>query len=598
MRRDRTLRETRHPYPLVTGLLTALIGLTLAPLGAATSAYSAPATLPSAVDVLVVGSEPEGIVAAVAAAEEGARTLLVTEAGRLGGLFVTGEMNSLDLRTTPTLLQRGLFERWWNRVGRASAFDVAEAEAAFEAMLEEAGVTVVRGAPPVRPLTENGQVTGVRVGEQTVTAYQVVDATSEGDLAAAAGAAYTLGFSSLGLEARMADTLVFRMEGVDWEVLKRSIRARGPGYAEIDARAAWGHFGGFPAAYEAQEEGVRLRGLNLGRQADGSVLVNALLIYDIDPFDPVSRAAGRARAEREAPRIVAYLRALPGLEGATYGGVAETLYVRETRHFSTRCTLSVDDVLGNVVSAHDVAAGSYPLDVQTLTPADDGFVYGVPEVYGAQLCVTLPEGVDNLWVAGKTAGYDPLAASSARVVPFGMALGEAIGVAAAQAARGGLRAHAYADDEALIQSVRARLRERGAYLPEVRARAPSGPADHPHFGAYQTLRRRALALGGYDNDPKLDAEMPARGFLYLLANVGARFWGDAALGKALVEHFPDLPEPLTPEVAGALVEAAGCALGRCEGWAQVVTDLAPGEVLTRGEAYALAAHLAELGARD
>lgn len=586
-------RGRARPTSLVGGLLAAFVCFALAPLCAA-----APTPLPSAVDVLVVGSEPEGIIAAVAAAEEGARTLLVTEAARVGGLFVTGEMNSLDLRTSPTLLQRGLFERWWHRVGRASAFDVREAEAAFEAMLADAGVEVVRGAPSPRVLSEDGRVTGVQVGAWTVHAHQVVDATPEGDLAAAAGAPYTLGFASLGLEARMADTLVFRMTGVDWRRLQQSVRERGPAYAEADAYAAWGHFGGFPAAYEAQEEGVRLRGLNLGRQADGSVLVNALLVYGVDPFDPASRAAGRARAEREAPRIVAYLRALPGLEGATYGGVAETLYVRETRHFRARCTLSVDDVLDNVVTERDVAAGSYPLDVQSLTPADNGFVYGVPEVYGAQLCVALPEGVDDLWIAGKTAGYDPLAASSARVVPFGMALGEAIGVAAAQAARGGVRAHAYADDEALIQSVRTRLRERGAYLPEVRARAPSGPAEHPHFGAYRTLRRRGLALGGYDNDPQLDAAMPARGFLYLLANVGARFWGDAGLGEALVAAFPELPEHLTPEVAGGLVEAAGCALGRCEGWAEVLSGLEPSGVLTRGEAYALAAHLAEWGTRD
>lgn len=586
-------RRRRRRRAEAVAVLTALTLwlIPAGPLQAATSSFADPD-----VDVLVVGSEPEGIIAAVAAAEEGARTLLLTEERRVGGLFVTGEMNSLDLRISPTLVQRGLFEAWWNRVGRASAFDVAEAEAAFGAMLAEAGVDVVLGAPPIHPLTEDGRVVGVGVGEETLAALQVIDATPDGDLAAAAGVPYTVGFASLGLEARMADTLVFRMDGVDWPALQRGVWARGPGYAEVDARAAWGHFGGFPAAYEAQEEGVRLRGLNLGLQADGSVLVNALLVYGVDPFDPASRAEGRARAEREAPRIVAYLRALPGLEGATYGGVAETLYIRETRHFRARCTLSVDDVLGNVVSERDVAAGSYPLDVQTLTPGDNGFVYGVPEVYGAPLCVALPEGVDNLWIAGKTAGYDPLAASSARVVPFGMALGEAVGVAAARAAQGGLSAQAYAEDETLIQSLRARLQERGAYLPAARVRPPSGPADHPHFGAYRTLRRRALALGGYDNDPKLDEAMPARGFLYLLANVGVRFWGDASLGEALLERFPDLPEHLTPEVAGALVEAAGCARGHCE--AERLPQPTSQEVLTRGEAYALAAHLADLEARD
>ncbi|HLV13424.1 MAG TPA: FAD-dependent oxidoreductase, partial [Trueperaceae bacterium] len=65
------------------------------------------------VDVLVYGSEPEAIAAAVAAAEEGARTLLVTPDDRLGGLFVLGELNVLDLKTQPHDFQLGLFDRWW-----------------------------------------------------------------------------------------------------------------------------------------------------------------------------------------------------------------------------------------------------------------------------------------------------------------------------------------------------------------------------------------------------------------------------------------------------------------------------------------------------
>ncbi|HLR46327.1 MAG TPA: FAD-dependent oxidoreductase, partial [Deinococcales bacterium] len=83
-------------------------------------------------DVVVVGSEPEGIAAAAAAAREGASVLLVTEHPRLGGLFVMGEMNSLDVRTSPVNYQRGLFLDWWKRVGKGHSFDVLRAEQAFE----------------------------------------------------------------------------------------------------------------------------------------------------------------------------------------------------------------------------------------------------------------------------------------------------------------------------------------------------------------------------------------------------------------------------------------------------------------------------------
>ena len=547
-------------------------------------------------DVIVVGSEPEGITAAVAAAEEGARTLLLSEDERLGGLFVLGALNTLDLRAQ-SLVQRGLFERWWMRVGRGPAFDTGRAEAVFGELLNAAGVEVRLGASSLTPIVEAGSVVGVRTGNSTFFAAHTIDATADGDLTAAAGVPYTLGFASLGVDERMADTLMFRIDGVDWSALRRGVQARGADYAQVSGNAAWGAFGGFPGAYRAEQPGLRLRGLNLGRQGDGSVWVNALLVYGVDPSDPASVADGLRRARLEAPRIVRYLRALPGFAGATYGGVADWLYVRESRHFRTRCTLTVDDTLDNIVRPDDVVAGNYPLDVQTLTPADDGYVYGVPDVYGARLCVALPEGPDNLWVVGKTAGYDPLAAASARVVPFGMALGEAVGVAAARAAQVGVSARAFARDKERVQGLRRRLSDRGAYLPVVKTRTPTGPVTHPHFEAYRTLRRKGLALGGYENDPQLDAAMPARGFALLLVRVGRRFWNDDTLRKSLPERFPDLHGPLTPALARALTDTATCQLRRCsglllKGTGDVLAGGSDHEVLTRGEAYALAAALA------
>ena len=547
-------------------------------------------------DVIVVGGEPEGIGAAVTAAEEGARTLLLSEDARLGGLFVLGALNTLDLRTH-SLAQRGLFERWWTRVGRGAAFDVARAEAVFEDLLDAAGVEVQLGTTPLTPIVRAGRVVGVHTGNRAFLAAQTVDATADGDLAAAAGVPHTLGFASLGVDGRMADTLMFRLDGVDWAALRRGVRARGADYARVNENAAWGRFGGIPGAYRAEGPGLRLRGLNLGRQEDGSVWVNALLVYGVDPLSPASVADGLRRARLEAPRISRYLRALPGFERATYGGVADRLYIRESRHFATRCTLSVDDTLDNIVRPDDVAAGNYPLDVQSLTPADNGYVYGVPEVYGARLCVALPKGPDNLWVVGKTAGYDPLAAASARVVPFGMALGEAVGVAAAEAARASVSARTLALDKRRVQGLRQRLRDRGAYLPVVKARAPTGPVAHPHFEAYRTLRRKGLAVGGYENDPRLDEAMPARGFARLLIRVGRRFWSDETLGKTLLKRFPDLQGPLTPPLARALTDAATCQLKRCLDPPLPLRGtgvLAGGstQVVTRGEAYTLAATLA------
>ena len=602
--------------PLGCGLVAVLLAcalLTVAgwagaqpPAAAAPGGISAAAGEVLSVDVLVYGSEPEAIAAAVAAAEEGARTLLVTPAARLGGLFVLGELNMLDLRTQPFNYQRGLFDRWWRRVGHDEAFDVPRAERAFEELLHAAGVAVWREVGPVTPLLRGRDLVGVRLEalDVEVRAAQVIDGSADADLAAAAGAPFDLGFERFGVHQRMADTLVLRVVGVDWDALRRGVQARGRSYAIAKAAVAWGHFGGVPAAYQPQREGVRLRGLNLGLQEDGSVLINALLLYGLDPLDPASLAAGRELGLAEAEGMVAYLREhVPGFADARLAGAAPELYVRESRHLHADCVLSADDVLDSVVTPFDVAAGGYPLDAQTYTPHDSGYVWGTPDVYGGRLCMLVTEAVEDLWVVGRSAGFDPIAFSSARVVPFGMAMAEAAVVAAAQAVERGVRARDVALDEAAIVAVRARLAARGAYLPELRPRAAVGPTRHPHYRAYRLMLSRGLAVGGYENEPGLDHPMTTLGFAYLLSNVATRFHLDPAHGDALVAAAlasGPAEAPLSAPAAARLVEVAACRLLACPaggGWDELVAaglafEGEPRGTLSRGQAYELAAALA------
>ena len=62
------------------------------------------------VDVLVAGGGPSGTAACIAAARQGARTLIVERYGRLGGAAVTNcvqpFMGEVDSRMTDELLQR------------------------------------------------------------------------------------------------------------------------------------------------------------------------------------------------------------------------------------------------------------------------------------------------------------------------------------------------------------------------------------------------------------------------------------------------------------------------------------------------------------
>jgi hypothetical protein len=560
---------------------------------------------PASVDVVVLGSEPEAIAAAVAAAESGADTWLVTPDARLGGLFTLGALNVLDVRTAPASLQRGLFERWWARVGRQGAFDPSLAASVFEALLSEAGVRVVRDVRELTIVVRDGRAVGARWSGGEVAARQVVDGDADLDHLVAAGASASFGWAAFGLDRRMADTLVFRIDGVDWAALRAEAARRGSEWARVDRSVAWGDFGGVPAAYPASSPDLRLRGLNLGRDEAGGVWVNALLIHGVDPFDPSSRARARELGTLEAERIVRWLAPrLPGFASARLGAVAERLYVRETRHLDALCVLDADHLLDHRSGPFDVAVGGYPLDLQSLTRFDRGFVFGTPERYGVPLCVSVPAaGPDAAWGVGRSIGYDPVAHASTRVVPLGMAVAEGVGVAAARAAGRDEPLRRLALDVDFVASVRDELRARGAYLPAARPPPPVGPTDHPHHRAYRRMLSRGLALGGYANEPDLDAEVPALSLVYLTAEVVTRFGLRHDVAVALVDAYGGLPGPAGAAEAAVLQHAAACRLDlpcpdRAEPGALASVGLWPAGVpgdgpLTRGEGYAVAALLAD-----
>jgi len=593
------------PVALVLVLVTAIVTAAFTQ----PSAQALPAGAPQA-DVVVLGSEPEAIVAAVAAAESGAKTFLISADPRLGGLFVLGSLNVLDVRTRPMSYQAGAFERWWRSVGRRNAFDPGLAERAFAAMLAEAGVNVVLNVLDVAVSHEDGRVTGAVWRDGAVAAGQVIDGDADLRHAASAGAQASLGWEWFGLEARMADTLVFRIDGVDWTALRTAARNRGRDWATVDDAVAWGAFGGVPASYQPVDPTTRLRGLNLGRDASGGVWVNALLLYGVDPFDPASRADGRARGEAEARRVVSWLAPrLPGFGQARFGAAAESLYVRETRHLLAECVLDASHLLDNVTSRFDVAAGGYPLDLQSLTPYDSGFVFGTPDLYGVPLCVSVPrDGPDGLWTVGRSVGYDPVAHSSTRVVPLGMAVAEGVGVAAALAAgRDGTPAR-LVSSEPFLAEVRTRLRQRGAFLAPLEPRDPVGPFNHPHHQSYRRMLSRGLALGGYDNAPDLDGAVPARSHLYLAAEVAKRFAGRNDVAQILVGRYAADDGPAEASRVARVQRDAACLLGlpcpdeatpeALARWGLWPDGVARSGALRRGEVYALGAVLSHAPAGE
>lgn len=469
-------------------------------------------------DVIVVGSDPEGIAAALSAARNGMKTLLLSKDSTPGGLYTLGALNFIDVPETRdgTLLVGGIYEEFVNAVG-GSGFDIVNAANVFNDMLTaEDNLTVRYGAKFQEPVMNGNTITGVTVLEEgdmlvTYNAPYIIDATQDGDVAAAAGAPYTYAGEDIGERDReMGVTLVFRVSGVNWDSMCRYLTIK-RGIGEIfnkstsmgvSGNTAWG-FSDEGYAYEPSDEAMRLRGFNMAKQDNGDVLVNALLIFDVDPLDEASREEGIARAKAELENIIPYLQdEFWGFGDCELAGTAEDLYVRESRHITCEYNLTIDDVLENRDQDDRIAVTSYPVDVQPTKTQTYGTVVGYPDQYAVGYKSLVPQDVDGLLVVGRAAGYTSLAAGSARIVPTGMACGEAAGVAVAVAKAQSATPRDLVDDDAAIAEIQEKLTAQGAKLDHTQTH--EDVMDHWAYPGVKVLRSLGVLDGGYDNNYYLD----------------------------------------------------------------------------------------------
>lgn len=564
-------------------------------------------------DVVVVSSEPEGIAAAVSATRNGARTLLLSERDTVGGLMTAGMLNLIDIDRGHLwrLTTRGIFLEFYRQAG-GSPFDVERGIRVFERMLEdEELLTVIRPIDDVLPLMQGNAVTGMRFTYQgqavEVNAGRVIDASPDGDIAAAAGAPFTFGQEDYGREGTMAATLVMHFSGVDWSGVRRAARQENFG----QARVLLNHGRGFARlfdAYEPHDPEMRLRGFNITRQNDGTVLINALLIYGLDPLDAEAKAAAYRRAQVETEHVLAFLRSeFPGFAQAEIAGYPEMLYVRESRHILGEYVLDIADVMENRDFPDRVAIGTYPVDIQAARQGEFGYIVGNPVQYSVPFRCLVPLEVDNLLVVGRAASFTSLAAGSARVIPVGMATGQAAGVAAVYSLEQGvpLRAIAQAPDGPHIRAIQKTLAEQGAYLKPF-ALEPKYTR-HPAYPAARECMRLGLINAQYDNKG-FNFNSPATHLMFANALHGA-----LTRAKAL-DRLPALDRiqyPLSvPEEAITAQDAAqmalwitGTAASLDSAWEQAAEKgLIPPQYagsdkkapLTRGDAYIWIAHILTL----
>ncbi len=391
------------------------------------------------VDVLVLGSGPAGIGAAVSAAREGAKTLLVEQTSDVGGVATSGLMSHWTGHTKGGFYEE-LLCRTHHSYGPNPKLSAKEMEIFIDHehlktvlldLLDEAGANVLLNTMACAPILHGQQIQGVIVenksGRQAIMAKIVVDCTGDGDIAARAGAAFTLGREED--HSMQPMTLMVQVGGVDVDRIEY-VNAFEETYEipEGDIQEAARKYIGAPAGHVLIYPSV----------FPGVVTLNMTNVTGVDgtKAEDVTRAYIQCR--RQLSEIMSFLTGhVPGFEKSYLLKTAAQIGVRETRHFKGLYTLTEDDILSaRVFTDWAVTKAHFNFDVHNITGAGLDET-GCQQQFTQEKGYTIPYGcfvpetIDGLLLAGRNISGTHMAHSNFRAMPICVNMGQSVGVAAA-----------------------------------------------------------------------------------------------------------------------------------------------------------------------
>ncbi len=390
-------------------------------------------TTPDSVDVLVCGAGPAGLGAALAAARQGARTMLIERESALGGLWTTAlVMPVFDAankgglcREIHEAMTAGGWAGWWvnpdpGKGGRRDPiYHVGHMTALFDRLVTDAGVRLQTHTLADEALVADGRVVGAvlhsKSGPQPVRAAVTVDCTGDGDIAAAAGCEYRVGRDNDG--ACQPATLYALVGGAPTDLVYPP--------AILDAvRAAGGELS-YAHPYLFPQAG-----------APGVSLFMCTHLYHLDATDAAAVTAAEVEGRRQIVRAIDWLRAgderFASLHLIHFAG---QIGIRESRRILGRHYLTAEEVTGGCGFDDGICTATFNIDIHDHDGRDRGLTCQAVPAYEIPLRCLLPAERRGLMVAGRCISGDAIAHASYRVTGNAVALGEAAGVAAAMAVR-------------------------------------------------------------------------------------------------------------------------------------------------------------------
>ncbi|MBE6610406.1 MAG: FAD-dependent oxidoreductase [Ruminococcaceae bacterium] len=394
-----------------------------------------------AYDVIVVGSGPAGVSAAILAGRNGAKTLLIESCGRVGGISTSGMMSHFTGRCGNMLyheiLERAAEKNVFAPGKKTISIDPEFLTLTYIEMLEEAKVDILLYTTFCDVMMDGNTVTGIichnKGGFCAYDAKVVIDASGDGDVAYKSGAEYFKGRETDGK--MQPATLMFKVGGVDMDraVFPRSFETlvdTEKGELQALAREKLPHPAGHVLLYRSTIPGI--------------VTCNMTNVIDVDGTVAEDLTKAEIVCRKQMPLIVDFLREyVPGYENCYIIGSASLIGIRETRHFKGVQTLTEQEI----AEAHQhedyvVYDAHFNFDVHNITGAGldkTGCQHNFKQQNGYTIpygCM-VPEKIDGLLLSGRNISGTHMAHSNYRVMPICIGIGEACGTAAALAVKNG-----------------------------------------------------------------------------------------------------------------------------------------------------------------
>ena len=401
-------------------------------------------------DVVVAGGGPAGIGAAISAAREGARTLLIEQEGYLGGMGTAAIVPALgpmledgeyliggtgrrvyDMLTSMENVPEEAGKRWY-------PIDSELLKRKLDEMVLESGCDVLLHTYIYDAVTVDDRINCLKCagkgGPFEVEAEVFIDCTGDADVIAAAGGEYEYGDDD-GLV--QSPTLCFKVANFDTEKFLKYQREEGEdGNLSIAAKRARDE-GEFPDG-ELKVSGIAFPG-------EGVALLNFGHVYKVNPVDRFSLTKAEIEARSKLPALVDFLRKyVPGAEDCMLVASGPRLGIRESRRIVGMYVMTGEDHRNRADFPDTITYYNYSMDFHATTSSSiaknyelyHSTKYKKGERYGIPYRILVPVRLKNALVAGRCVSTDREMNSAIRLMPSCFSMGDAAGTAAAMCIKG------------------------------------------------------------------------------------------------------------------------------------------------------------------